>query len=171
MAASHRLAGKWHASLTTTTPTFPSSVRRLWGGVSNTKVLLDLYLRLSWTRCPRGRDYVQGERLCACERVTRKVVSGNTCSSGWTKWSLKATGSHCKLLSQAGFVQNQLSEAQLAEGDGDRLGEEWVLTGHLPSPISPALCYLRPHSNSVSRTGLLLPSFLPLRKKRAPGRW
>lgn len=57
------------------------------------------------------------------------------------------------LFSQAGLVQNQLSEAQLAEVGGDRLGEEWVLGGHLPSPISPAFSYLHPHSNSVSRTG------------------
>lgn len=57
------------------------------------------------------------------------------------------------LLSQAGLVQNKLSEAQLAEGSGDRLGEEWVLAGHLPSPISPVFSYLGPHSNSVSRMG------------------
>lgn len=101
------------------------------GGVSNTKVLLDLYLRLSWTRCPRGRDYVQGERLCACERVTRKVVSGNTCSSGWTKWSLKATGSHCKLLSQAGFVQTNFQKHNWPRG---------MVTGWGRSGSSQATC-------------------------------
>lgn len=127
-------------------------------GGSNTNVLLDLYPRSSWTRYPWGGDYVQGETLCLWESHQK------ACQQKYLLFWLcrMAPGGHWEPL-EALEPDRACSEptfrSSTGKGEGDRLGEEWVLTGHLPSSISPALSYLCPHSNSVSRTGLLLPPF------------
>lgn len=142
MTASDRLSEKWRASPTTTTPAFPSSTRRL-GGCETNGILSHL------GHDALGLETVPRERLCARERVTRKLK----------RLLRMRPASHREPLN-ALEPDGACSEPAFRSTTG--LGGRWQLGGGVgphrpPAQLQVPQRYLSLHSNSVSRMGLLSP--------------